>query len=110
MRILRRAGVDLILYMLKNFTTLELREDYVLTTAGFWSMIVGGLELLMLANWDCEIHLTCLDDGASEDSPFNLILHVRRVIQVQIDKSRFGVKCPDFIGDVFFCKAQPSSS
>ena len=28
----------------------------------------GGLELLMLANWDCEIHLTCLDDGASEDS------------------------------------------
>ena len=69
MRILRRAGVDLILYMLKNFTTLELREDDVLTTAGFWSMIVGGLELLMLANWDCEIHLTCLDDGASEDSP-----------------------------------------
>ena len=54
MRILRRAGVDLILYMLKNFTTLELREDDVLTTAGFcWSMIVGGLKLLMLANWDC---------------------------------------------------------
>ena len=71
MRILRRAGVDLILYMLKNFTTLELREDDVLTTAGFWSMIVGGLELLMLENWDCEIHLTCLDDGASEDSPFS---------------------------------------
>ena len=56
--------------MLKNFTTLELREDDVLTTAGFWSMIVGGLELLMLENWDCEIHLTCLDDGASEDSLF----------------------------------------
>ena len=56
--------------MLKNFTTLELREDDVLTTAGFWSMIVSGLELLMLENWDCEIHLTCLDDGASEDSPF----------------------------------------
>ena len=56
--------------MLKNFTTLELREDDVLTMAGFWSMIVGGLELLMLENWDCEIHLTCLDDGASEDSLF----------------------------------------
>ena len=67
MRILRRAGVDLILYMLKNFTTLELHKDDVLTTAG---LIVGGLELLMLENWDCEIHLTCLDDGAREDSPF----------------------------------------
>ena len=30
---------------------------------------------------------------------FNLILHVRRVTQVQIDTSRFGVKCPDLIGD-----------
>ena len=30
---------------------------------------------------------------------FNLILHVRRVIQVQIDTSRYGVKCPDLIGD-----------
>ena len=29
----------------------------------------------------------------------NLILHVRRVIQVQIDTSRYGVKCPDLIGD-----------
>ena len=57
--------------MLKNFTTLELREDDVLTTAGFWNMIVGGLKLLMLENWDFEIfHSTCLDDGASEDSLF----------------------------------------
>ena len=31
---------------------------------------------------------------------FNLILHVRRVTQVQIDTSRFGVKCPDLIGNV----------
>jgi len=69
-RILRRAGVYLIWYMPKNFTTIELLEDDFLNTAGFWSMIVGGLELLMLENWDCEIHLTCLDDGASEDSPF----------------------------------------
>ena len=30
---------------------------------------------------------------------FNLILHVRRVIQVQIDTSRYGVKCPDLIGN-----------
>ena len=30
---------------------------------------------------------------------FNLILHVRRVIQVQIDTSRLGVKCPDLIGN-----------
>ena len=30
---------------------------------------------------------------------FNLILHVRRVTQVKIDTSRFGVKCPDLIGD-----------
>ena len=30
---------------------------------------------------------------------FNL---VRRVIQVQIDTSRFGVKCPDLIGDAVF--------
>ena len=29
---------------------------------------------------------------------FNLILHVRRVTQVQIDTSRFDVKCPDLIG------------
>ena len=35
MRILRRAVVDLILYMLKNFTTLELCEDGLLTPAGF---------------------------------------------------------------------------
>ena len=69
-RILRRPGVNLILYMLKNFTILGLLEDDVLTTAGFWSMIIGGLELLMLENWVCEIHLTCLDDGASEDSSF----------------------------------------
>ena len=34
-RIFRRAVVDLILYLLKNFTTLELREDGLLTTAGF---------------------------------------------------------------------------
>ena len=54
--------------MLKNFTTLELREDDVLTTAGFRNMIVGGLKLLMLENWDFEIiHSTCLDDGASEE-------------------------------------------
>ena len=33
-RILRRAVVDLILYMLKNLTTLELCEYGVLTTAG----------------------------------------------------------------------------
>ena len=58
------------MYMLKNFTTLELREDDVLPMAGFWSMIVGGFELLMSENWDCEIHFTCLDDGASEDSLF----------------------------------------
>ena len=57
--------------MLKNFTTLELREDDVLTTAEFWNMIVGGLKLLMLENWDFEIiHSACLDDGASEDSLF----------------------------------------
>ena len=30
---------------------------------------------------------------------FNLMLHVCRVTQVQIDTSRFGVKCPDLIGD-----------
>ena len=30
---------------------------------------------------------------------FNLILHVRRVIQVQIDTSRLGVRCPDLIGN-----------
>ena len=69
-RIFRRAVVDLILFLLKNFTTLELREDCLLTTAGFQRMIVGGLELLMWENRDCAIHLSCLDDGASEDSPF----------------------------------------
>ena len=41
-------------------------------------MIVGGLELSMWENRDFAI---------------------RRVIQVQIDTSRFGVKCPDLIGD-----------
>ena len=30
---------------------------------------------------------------------FNLILNIRRVIQVQIDTSRLGVKCPDLIGN-----------
>ena len=29
----------------------------------------------------------------------NLILHVRCVIQMQIDKERFDVKCPYFIGN-----------
>ena len=101
MRILRRAGVDLILYMLKNFTTLELREDDVLTMAGFWSMIVGGLELLMLANWDCEnpLDMSVLMMELVKTHLFNLILHVRRVIQVQIDTSRLGVRCPDLIGN-----------
>ena len=64
---MKRGSYEELEYMLKNFTTLELREDDVLTTAG---LVVGGLELLMLENWDCEIHLTCLDDGASEDSLF----------------------------------------
>ena len=68
---LKRGSYEELEYMLKNFTTLELREDDVLTTAGFWNMIVGGLKLLMLENWDFEIiHSTCLDDGASEDSLF----------------------------------------
>ena len=68
---MKRGSYEELEYMLKNFTTLELREDDVLTTAGFWNMIVGGLKLLMLENWDFEIiHSTCLDDGASEDSLF----------------------------------------
>ena len=68
---MKRGSYEELEYMLKNFTTLELREDDVLTTAGFWNMTVGGLMLLMLENWDFEIiHSTCLDDGASEDSLF----------------------------------------
>ena len=69
-RIFRRAVVDLILYLLKNSSTVEIHEDGLLTTAGFRSMIVGGLKLSMWENQDCAIHLSCLEDGASEDSPF----------------------------------------
>ena len=58
-------------------------------------------QLLRLAGWDSVStrHGQMMELVKSRPLLVNLILHVRCVTQVQIDTSRFGVKCPDLIGN-----------
>ena len=56
-------------------------------------------QLLRLAGWESVStrHGQMMELVKSRPLLVNLILHVRCVTQVQIDTSRFGVKCPDLL-------------